>query len=283
MCLVGDTLYVADTENHAIRAVDLKAQAGHDRRRHRQADRTRIVAIPSRVRPGRPALNSPWDLVHDPGRRSPLHRDGRPAPDLAARPRLGDRRRPGPGSGIENILDGPADAARFAQPSGLATDGEHLFVADSEVSGVRDDHRASRTGTPIVRTIVGKGLFEFGDHDGQGAAVRLQHCLGVAYGDGHLYIADTYNNKIKVCDPEDPAVHDPRRHRTSRATATTRPQFYEPGGLSVAGIELYVADTNNHKIRVVDLKTHAVRTLELAGISAPPQAPRPPELRRTRP
>ena len=45
------------------------------------------------------------------------------------------------GSGHENIVDGSAATANFAQPSGLATDGENLFVADSEVSGVRDDHR----------------------------------------------------------------------------------------------------------------------------------------------
>ena len=49
-----------------------------------------------------------------------------------------------------------------------------------------------------VKTIVGEGLFEFGDKNGKGAAVRLQHALGVAYLDGKLYVADTYNSKIKV-------------------------------------------------------------------------------------
>ena len=53
-----------------------------------------------------------------------------------------------------------------------------------------------------VHSIVGEGLFEFGDVDGRGKEVRLQHCLGIAYADGKLYVADTYNNKIKVCDPK---------------------------------------------------------------------------------
>ena len=53
-----------------------------------------------------------------------------------------------------------------------------------------------------VKTIVGEGLFEFGDVDGVGDEVRLQHALGVAYHDGKLYVADTYNSKIKVLDPE---------------------------------------------------------------------------------
>jgi DNA-binding beta-propeller fold protein YncE len=178
------------------------------------------------------------------------------------------------GSGYENILDGPPDEARFAQPSGLATDGEHLFVADSEVSGVRMI-TGIKGRTPFVRTIVGIGLFEFGDHDGKGEAVRLQHCLGLAYGNGHLYIADTYNNKIKACLPRTHTVHTLVGSLKAGDTDAP-PHFYEPGGISVARGELYVADTNNHKIRVVDLKTHAVRTLALDGIAAPKPAPRAP-------
>src|SRR5439155_627757 len=54
----------------------------------------------------------------------------------------------------------------------------------------------------VIRTIVGEGLFEFGDRDGTGpAAVRLQHPLGVVWHEGALLIADTYNHKIKWLDP----------------------------------------------------------------------------------
>ena len=105
------------------------------------------------------------------------------------------------GSGYENIEDGDPDSARFAQPSGLATDGENLFVADSEVSGIRIIS-GIKNSHPEVGRIAGEGLFKFGDIDGAGEQVRLQHCLGVAYGDGKLFIADTYNNKVKVCDPK---------------------------------------------------------------------------------
>ena len=59
---------------------------------------------------------------------------------------------------------------------------------------------------PLVRTIVGEGLFKFGDEDGKAGAVRLQHCLGLAYAGDHLYIADTYNNKIKICEPRNRIV-----------------------------------------------------------------------------
>ncbi len=268
----GDTLYIADTENHAIRSVDLKARevatvAGTG---HQMA---RMYAIPFSGPARTTALSSPWDVIKIPGDKAlyiamagphqiwKLNLSSETVGVFA-------------GSGYENILDGGAEEARFAQPSGLATDGDHLFVADSEVSGLRMI-TGVHTREPIVRTIVGKGLFDFGDHDGTGASVRLQHCLGVAYGNGHLYVADSYNNKIKVCNPKTHAVHTlAGTHKAG--DGDNPPHFYEPGGVSVAGSELYVADTNNHKVRVVDLQTRAVKTLELAGLTAPRQAPHPP-------
>ncbi len=102
----------------------------------------------------------------------------------------------------EHRLTARRASAAFAQPSGLATDGTYLYVADSEVSGVR----AVRLDGNRVETVVGVDLFGFGDVDGVGDRVRLQHCLGLAYSDGTLYIADTYNNKIKVCKPTARAV-----------------------------------------------------------------------------
>jgi hypothetical protein len=121
-----------------------------------------------------------------------------------------------------------------------------------------------------VQTIVGEGLFEFGDKDGIGKEqVRLQHPLGVTYHDNILYVADTYNHKIKKVGPV-PATSTtylgsgkPGR-RDGQA-----PEFYEPGGLSLAAGKLYIADTNNHAIRVADLATGEVSTLALRGLAAP--------------
>jgi thiol-disulfide isomerase/thioredoxin len=257
MALQGDTLYVADRRNHLLRALDLKAHTvrtiagngthGQDRRR------------------GGPALqvglNSPWDLY--------LHvntlfiamagfhqiwsldlRTGVVAPYA--------------GNGREDIVDGPLSRASFAQPSGLAGDGKHLYVADSEVSAVR---AVPLWGRGDVQSIIGEGLFEFGDHDGIGREVRLQHALGAAWHDGKLYIADTYNSKIKAIDPEKQSCTSLLGGKT--AGWLTGSLFSEPGGLSFAGDRMYVADTNNHRIRVVDLKTKAVSTLNLQSVEAP--------------
>jgi DNA-binding beta-propeller fold protein YncE len=156
---------------------------------------------------------------------------------------------------MENIVDGPRNYASFAQPSGLGTDGQNLYIADCEVSAIRT---MPLVGRGNVRTIVGAGLFEFGDVNGQGNQVRLQHALGVIHHKGKLYVADSYNHKIKVIDPAT---------RTCSTFLGDEPgTFDEPGGLYLAGDKLYVADTNAHRIRVVDMKTKEVSTLSLTGV-----------------
>ena len=260
-CLLDGILYVADTENHVIRAVDLEAKTvktvvGTGEQSH---------AFEGKGPGTSTAISSPWDVLPLPGTQTLAIAMAGPHEiwqyDIDTK-----IVRHWAGSGYENILDGPLLKARFAQPSGLATDGPHLFVADSEVSGLRSI--ALDPARPFVNTIVGLGLFKFGDVDGQGTTVRLQHCLGLAYGEGKLYVADTYNNKIKVCDPTTKTVTT-LVGTQERGEDDQPPQFNEPGGLALVGTTLYVADTNNHQIRVVDVTNKQVRTLDLASVKPP--------------
>ena len=259
-CLFDGVLYVADTEDHALRAVDLasrtvKTVAGTGEQNH---------SFTASGKGPQTGLNSPWDVIPIPGTKILAIAMAGPHQiwryDIA-RGTVGHWA----GSGFENIQDGSLTSARFAQPSGLATDGQQLFVADSEVSGVRTISLGSQH---KVGTVVGKGLFDFGDEDGKGDAVRLQHCLGLAFGDGKLFIADTYNNKIKVCEPKTRSVKT-FVGRQKRGSTDDPALLNEPGGLSVAGSTLYVADTNNHQIRSVDIDSKAVKTLDLSTVKPP--------------
>ena len=56
--------------------------------------------------------------------------------------------------------------------------------------------------TAMVKTIIGEGLFTFGDEDGPVDRARLQHALGLTWAAGKLFVADTYNSKLKVIDAE---------------------------------------------------------------------------------
>jgi sugar lactone lactonase YvrE len=166
---------------------------------------------------------------------------------------------------MENILDADLPGAALAQPSGITTDGKRLYFADSETSAIR---AADLDPRGRVETLVGAGLFEYGDRDGVGPEARLQHPLGVLYHDGLLYVADTYNNKIKRIGPAT------RRCETFLGTGRSgtadgppeRAEFNEPGGLAYANGKLYIADTNNHLIRVYDFGTQQVSTLRVKGL-----------------
>lgn len=252
LALDGHTLYVADRKNHVLRAVDLRKstvstiagtgqQAGFEARR---AD----TPLPAKTT----GLNSPWDLLKV-GSELFIAMAGHHQiwkMDLTAGTVM-----PFAGDGGENLRDGPLFGARLAQPSGLTTDGTYLYVADSETSSVR---RMLLSGEGRVETLVGRGLFEFGDVDGTYPQSRLQHALAVAWYGGKLLIADTYNSKLKQLDP------------ASKTLSTfIGKEFDEPGGLSLTDGTLYVADTNANRIRVVNLKTKAVTTLEIRGVSPP--------------
>jgi DNA-binding beta-propeller fold protein YncE len=257
---VSETLFVADEPNHAIRAIDLASgqvttvagtgEQGYDRL--------------SRGPGQEVSLSSPWDLALIDQRlwitMAGTHQLW--ALDLATG-HVGVAA----GTGAESIHDGPLQEATFAQPSGLSVRDGVLYVADSESSAVRSVDPA----TDQVRRLVGRGLFDFGDVDGVAGQARLQHPLGVAATLEDratlIFVADTYNDKLKRLDPGTRQItswaggeagHEDGDLGTAR--------FWEPSGLSLAGSRLYVADTNNHAVRLVDLDAGRVRTLEIMGV-----------------
>jgi thiol-disulfide isomerase/thioredoxin/sugar lactone lactonase YvrE len=300
MALAGQMLYVADTENHLIRRVDLASRrvttlAGLGRQ-------GREPVLPGRHDPRKTALNSPWDLcIHD----NDLYIAMAGCHQIWKMRLDGSAIGPYAGNGREDIVDGrltPPKAyqpgyASFAQPSGLATDGTWLYVADSEGSSIR---AVPLDGHGEVRTVVGTSqlsvarLFTFGDLDGPAPRVRLQHPLGIAYYAGQLYVADTYNHKIKAIDPATGAARTLAGNGKNHATEGDSPilvepksgqspvepklgqspeasEFREPAGLAAAAGKLFVADTNHHAIRVIELATAKVSTLMIAGLK-PPEA-----------
>jgi len=252
MALSDGILYVADTENHAIRAIELatgnvRTVAGTGEQALRPGD-----GGPGRSTP----LSSPWDLALD-GKRLYIAMAGShqiwslDLPSAVVAPYAG--------TGREGLLDGAGAEAWFAQSSGLALSAGHLYVADSEVSSIRDIDLGTRT----VSTLVGEDLFVFGDQDGEGDVVRLQHPLGITARGETLFIADSYNNKIKRLEPRTRAVStwlgSGMAGDADGPGATAA--FREPGGVCAGRSGLLIADTNNHRVALADWETGLVRTL----------------------
>jgi thiol-disulfide isomerase/thioredoxin len=272
MALDGDQLYVADTENHLIRRIDLKA---------RTVETIAGTGLQSREHGGasgpaqKTALNSPWDLqlvgrtlyvaMAGPHQIWKLDLDKMEISTFAGSGREGrvDGALIGPRF---ELPDGTPAGSAFAQPSALASDGKALYVSDAEANIIR----AIDLGPSAkVKTLVGGDLFDFGDKDGSGDGVRLQHPLGLARWNDKLLIADTYNHRIKLLDPAKRTVKAFAGIGKPGQIDGANPSFYEPGGLAVAKGKLYVADTNNHAIRIVDLNTKDTKTLQIKGLQPP--------------
>ncbi len=236
----GDgVLFVADAENHAIRKIDLttgklSTLSGVGRQMRTRADQQAG------------AMSSPWDVA--------LSGDSLYVAMAGIHQlwtvdvRTGDSHVHA-GTGGEDIRDGDLRSALLAQPMGIALGGSRLYLADSESSAIR---WADANPDGAVGTVVGTGLFDFGDADGVGDDVKLQHVQGVAtHSSGRLLIADSYNDSLKWVDP-----------RTREVTTWVR-GFHEPGGVCCGSKYAYVADTNAHRIAAVNFQSGEITEVRI--------------------
>lgn len=256
----GRALFVADLENHAIRRVDLGSWETTTVAGTGEQSRTMPQPVPA----AGATLNSPWDLAADGGGSLIVAMAGFHqlwSLDLGT-----GTIAPWVGSMREGIMDGPGPEAELAQPSGLSVGADGVAFADSESNAVRV---AALGDGGRVETLIGSGLFDFGDEDGGEGIARFQHPLDVAWlsdgsGGQELYVADSFNHKIKQVFPRTKQVRTICGGLGESDGSLAEARFNEPGGLC-AGPErsLIVADTNNHAIRVVDLAAGSVRTGEL--------------------
>jgi thiol-disulfide isomerase/thioredoxin/sugar lactone lactonase YvrE len=268
--LVGNTLYVADTENHLIRTVNLESGSV-----------STLAGTGSQGQPGQPpgdgllttALNSPWSIVHVSGT---LYIAMAGPHQVWSHQLGGNQIAAWAGSGREDVINGPLADAAFAQPSEIIADaaGRTLYLVDSEGSAIRRiplDGSGVSTVAGTSELPRGQSLFAFGDVDAVGAEARFQHPLGIAIDQNQLYIADSYNHKIRRIELDSAAV------TTWLGDGKPGPELNparlsEPGGLAIADGRLFIADTNNHRILSVSLADRSVSEVTIAGLT-PPVAP----------
>ncbi|KAG8234340.1 hypothetical protein J437_LFUL014792 [Ladona fulva] len=305
-----NVIFVADTENHAIRKIDI-SEGG-------KVSTVAGIGIQGDDRIGGKktsdqALNSPWDICFV--KTSKVYDSKKENEEESSKGEVllvamagghqiwayfledtvwwrGKEYTKGQcvavaGSGAEeNRNNAYPHAAAFAQPSGICYSPECIFIADSESSSIRRIWLSDGRVTAVVGgTVDPQMLFAFGDVDGKGRSVRLQHPMGVAFHRGNLYVADTYNHKVKVVhvdvdggikDASTKSLQNLPKEECTTVVGSGHPgdtlgglksaQFNEPGGLCVSadGLTIFVADTNNHCIKKIDLTKGVVEKVKLS-------------------
>ncbi len=279
VCIMSNKdIFVADTENNLLRKISMKNKtvetvAGNMKRGTSREKSGKGTLV---------SLNSPWGLTT--GAKEKYIYISMAGTHQIWRYNIKNMNvEVFAGSGVENIFDGGFVYSAFAQPSGVTYLNNKLFVADSETSSIREIFLKKER----VQTVVGEGLFTFGNRDGVGRkTVRLQHPLGIAavYDKDDddrsgkvelLYVADTYNNLIKRVYPAQKKVD---------TLYFADIKFDEPGGLAYSEGYLFVADTNNSRIVKISLKDRKASVFVIKNLQLPKNynesysCPLPPEL-----
>ena len=238
LAIERDVLYVADTGNHAVRRINLL---------------TGMVDTLC----GNGRIGDPIEGPINAQARSPL---SRPLGLAVAANQVhiacaGDNRiwsidlgknelRLGAGTGHLELRDGNAHSmAAFGQPVALAAVQQQLYVCDALSSAVRSLQLRS----DLVQTLVGQGLWEFGDADGPRASARLQHPQGIALSADAplLWIADSGNGSLRTL----------RLGGGELSTIVLPRRLHGPTGLSVAAGAVWIAETDAHGILRYDIVT----------------------------
>ena len=158
------------------------------------------------------------------------------------------------GTGVYGLNNGPGSLAQFAYPTSIAVgpDG-NLYVSDTF------NHRICKITRPLtpggawtVSSLAGSAVGEAGSANGNGINARFNFPYGLDVDSGgNVYVADSGNNRIRKITPLGTASV----YAGSGASGNTDniapllARFSGPKGLVIAGGDIYVADTGNHRIR----------------------------------
>jgi sugar lactone lactonase YvrE len=177
------------------------------------------------------------------------------------------------GTGIQGFSGdgGPATAAELDSPQGLALDpAGNLYIADTHNQRIRKV--AASTG--VITTIAGTGIPGNAGDAGPATTARLSLPSAVALdAAGNLFIADTGNHRIRRQAASAGTIATVAGNGTEGdagdGAAATAASLDSPGGLAVdAAGNLYIADTHNHRVRMVAATTGIITTLA-SGIGLP--------------
>jgi sugar lactone lactonase YvrE len=166
-------------------------------------------------------------------------------------------------SGVVDAPNGPATNARFNTPMGVTCDGTNLYVADNHNHNIRKIVLA----TGAVTTIAGSPTGAYGRTDNaNGTSATFFGPDSIAKIGNALYVADFTNNGIRKIDlsTASAAVTTLAGNNSTNGYSDgvgASAVLNGPSGLATDGTSLYLVDSFNHNVRVINPSTGAVTTL----------------------
>lgn len=227
-----DHVYVADTGNHAVRrlsllhgSVDTLLGDGHPG----------LLSADGGLEVAAVRLNNPFGLC--------IHQDSLIVADSGNNRlgmlNLGNRQFTNlVGGSAFGMVDGVGERARLAHPLGLAGTQNFLYM----VEGTSSSLRTVAVPEGRVNTLIGHGLYQFGNADGTRQNAALQHPTGVVIDEtrGTAWIADAYNRKIRSYSLNSGQL----------STLTLMQNLIRPSALALDAESLWIADSaGNHVYR----------------------------------
>lgn len=164
---------------------------------------------------------------------------------------------------------GPAVQAAINEPTGLAVTDEALYVADQSNNRVR---RVDLV-TGIITTAAGDGSAAYSGDQVPAVQASLAGPSGVAVGgDGLLYVADTFNSRIRSVDPATGEIAtvagDGGTYRYQGPEESSSPSLSRPAGIAVSHDgKVYMTDSDSHLIRVWNGRTKTITRLSGTGVA----------------
>lgn len=241
----GDKIYIADSGNHALRVADFKEKQ-----------------VKTLIGDGIKGEGVTFENVSADGVNlaSPTDIEFFPSNDYIAIANSGTHQilsyniktkqiKALAGNGSEGIADGKNPGNSLAQTSDLAVYNKKLYFVDAESSSLRVINEGRE-----VTTLIGKGLFDFGHENGNKNKALMQHPLGLMVDNSGAYISDSFNHVIRKYDFGKKEIHDVVGLKTRGDKVGKKTEFDEPDGIAATATKIYVADSNNNRILVIDRK-----------------------------
>eukprot|EP01034_Spumella_vulgaris_P021443 gene21443-27475_t len=174
---------------------------------------------------------------------------------------------------------GPAASATIYKPYQVVADSTNLYVAFYDGNSVRS---VGLSGSNIISTVGGTGLSAFNGDNQLATSANLNGPTGVQVANGTLYVLEFGSNRLRKIDGSTKLMTTIGGTGTASASTDSLANLIGDGGfatsatiwggislcLSLNKLRLYITDTNNNRIRVIDLTSKMITTVVGTGSSA---------------